>query len=335
MTGARATEHVRLAANDIELHLACQGDGPLVLMCHGFPGLWYSWRHQLPALAEAGYRAVAMDMRGYGGSSRPRSPDDYGFDRTAQDVLAVLDYFREPRAVLIGHDFGANLAWHMAVHHADRIRAVAALCVPYEMPLAGGADTLPSTLYAEIARHHFFHMHYYQQRDLPERNARGREREFLAKLFWALSADGNLLGWSDYPADACYIDVLAEPPLMPPWPWLSSDDFDYYLSQYLCDDPALTFIGGINSYRAMDRNWTLFRDSAHADVQVPALFVGGAEDPVVKLGSESEFNHMKARVKDLRGMALIAGAGHFIQQEQPAELNRYLLEFLAGLRPGT
>ena len=331
MTRLGGLEHIQIQADDVELHLACLGEGPLVLMCHGFPGLWYSFRHQLPVLADAGYRAVAMDMRGYGRSSRPRAVDAYGYDSTARDVLAVLDYFGEERAVLIGHDFGANLAWHMAVHHPDRIRAVAALCVPYDMPLAGGTDVQPSTLYAEIGRDHFFHMHYYQQLQVPERNACGREREFLVKLFWALSAEGDLLGWDSHPPQACYLDVLAQPPTMPPWSWLSADDFDYYLEQYLTDDPELTFIGGINSYRAMDHNWEMFRDSAHAEVNVPAVFVGGAEDPVVKLGSDAAFTHMQNRVRDLRGMTLIDGAGHFIQQEQPGQLNRQLLAFLASL----
>ena len=324
-------EHLQLEANGVQLHLACMGDGPLVLMCHGYPGLWYSWRHQLSAIASAGYRAVAMDMRGYGRSSRPASPEAYGFDSTSGDVLAVLDHFAEEKAVIFGHDFGANLAWHMAVHHPDRVRGIASLCVPYDMPLAGNSELRPSELYASIAADHFFHMHYYQRPGVPERSNIGREREFLAKLFWALCADGDLLDWTRFSADEHYIDVLAEPPAQPPWRWLTSADFDYYLSQYLCDDPELTFIGGINSYRAMDRNWDMFRDTAHAEVTVPALFVGGAEDPVVKMGSDEDFKHMQALVKDLRGMELLQGAGHFIQQEQPAALNRLLLRFLDSL----
>lgn len=152
-------------------------------MCHGYPGLWYSWRHQLSALAEAGYRAVALDMRGYGRSSRPLDSDQYGFDKTSADVLAVLDYFSAEQAVLFGHDFGANLAWHMGIHHADRIRGIAPLCVPYDMPLAGGSDILPSQLFADIAKNHFFHMHYYQAVGVAEASCQGREREFLSKLF--------------------------------------------------------------------------------------------------------------------------------------------------------
>ena len=308
------------------------GQGPLVVLCHGFPGLGYSWRHQLPALADAGYRAVAMDMRGYGRSSRPLASDAYGFDSTAGDVLAVLDYFKAAKAVIVGHDFGANLAWHMAVHHAERLRGAVSLCVPYEMPLAGGSDVLPSQLFADIAQNHFFHMHYYQQVGRAEAGCVGREREFLLKLFWALCADGELLNWENFPMEGTrYVDVLSEPAQPLPWSWLSAADFDIYYEQYMAAGAALAFVGGTNSYRVMDYNWRLFRDSAHADVLVPAAFIGGAEDPVVKLGSEAEFAHMRHCVKDLRIDTLLPGAGHFVQQEQPELTNTLLLEFLNGL----
>ncbi len=174
-------------------------------------------------------------------------------------------------------------------------------------------------------------MHYYQQKDIPENSCTGREREFLAKLFWALSADGELLNWENFPADAHYIDVLAEPPSDPPWNWLTLEDFEFYLQEYLGGGADTTFIGGINAYRVMDRNWELFRDTAQAEIALPALFVGGSEDPVVKLGSPEEFTRMQALVKDLRGMELLSGAGHFLQQEQPAALNRQLLTFLSSL----
>ena len=321
-----------MPANGVDLHLAELGTGPLVILCHGFPGLWYSWRHQLPALATAGYRAVALDMRGYGRSSRPVDSDDYGLDKTSEDVLAIMDDCGVEQAVLVGHDFGANLAWHMGVHHADRIRAIAPLCVPYDMELAGGSDVLPSVLFATLAEQHFFHMHYYQAEGVAETHVLGSEREFLKRLFWALCGDGSLLDWTDFPTEGTrYIDVLAVPPVDPPWHWLSAEDFDYYVQEYLCAGPELAFAGGINSYRAMDRNWRLFRDSAHAEVAVPALFVGGANDPVIALAGDAPFAHMREKVRDLRGLELIPGAGHFIQQEAPATLNRYLLDFLEGL----
>ena len=327
-----AVEHQQLQANGIELHLACQGVGPLVVMCHGYPGLWYSWRHQMQALSESGFHAVALDMRGYGGSSRPLESSAYGFDKLSADVLAVLDHFGQQQAVLLGHDFGANLTWHMGVYYPDRIRAIAPLCVPYDMELAGGSDVLPSTLFAAIAEQHFFHMHYYQEEGVAERHCLGREREFLSKLFWALSAEGELLNWENFPMEGThYIDVLAEPPKPLPWSWLSVEDMDYYVAQYLRAGSQLAFVGGANSYRTMDCNWQLQRDKAHAEVTIPTLFVGGAEDPVIKLAGDAPFAHMREKVNDLRTLELLPGAGHFIQQERPDLLNPLLLQFLRSL----
>jgi pimeloyl-ACP methyl ester carboxylesterase len=325
-------QHHDIRNGELLLHCVSAGDGPLVLMCHGYPGLWYSWRHQLPAVAAAGFRAVALDMRGYGRSSRPLHSDEYSYDKLAADLFAVMDYFEAEQAVLFGHDFGANLAWHMGIHHRERIRAIAPLCSPYDMDLAGGSDLQPSQLYAAIATEHFFHMHYYQQAGLAEKATAGREREFLEKLFWALCADGDLLDWQNYPSEGtAYIDVLAAPPQALPWSWLSLEDMDYYLQEYMRLGPEMAFIGGINCYRVMDRNWQIFRDTAHAAVELPTLFVGGEEDPVTKLSTPETFSHMRERVKDLRGMELLAGAGHFVQQEQPEALNHLLLDFLDSL----
>lgn len=327
-------EHRQIRNGDIDLHVASCGTGPLVVLCHGFPGLWYSWRKQLPALAQAGYQAVAMDMRGYGASSRPTAVADYGLAQTSTDVLAVIEHFgvENEKAVVIGHDFGANLAWHLSVHHRDRVRAIVSLCVPYGMALAGGVDVLPSSLYAQVAEQHFFHMHYYQQPGVAEASCRGRESEFLQKLFWALCAEGELLSWENYPAEGtAYIDVLAEPPTPPPWRWLSAEDFDYYLSQYMSAGPELTFAGGANAYRAMDENWRAFGPTANAKVEIPAMYIGGAEDPTVSLGGPDQFDVMDAQVLDLRGRPLIPGAGHFLQQEQPEALKKHLLAFLNDL----
>jgi pimeloyl-ACP methyl ester carboxylesterase len=325
-------EHIQLSTSDVELHLVYSGEGPLVVLCHGFPGLWYSWRHQIPEIAKAGYRVVALDMRGYGRSSRPLESDAYGYDCLAGDILAVLDHFGEEKAVIVGHDFGANLAWHMAVHYPERFRGVASLCVPYDMALAGGSDILPSELFASIAAEHFFHMHYYQTVGLAEKGWKGREREFLLKLFWALCAEGELLSWENFPSEGVsYTDVLSSPARDLPWSWISEEEFEYYLSEYMCDGTQRAFIGGANAYRVMDRNWRMFRNTAHAEVNIPATFIGGEEDPVVKLGSEAEFDHMRDKVKDLRGLTLIPDAGHFVQQEQAQATTALLLEFLNGL----
>lgn len=309
------------------------GSGPLVLLAHGFPGLWYSWRHQLPALAAAGYRAVALDMRGYGGSGRPAASDEYRFDLQAADLFAVMEHFAAASAVLVGHDFGANLAWHMGLFYPERIRAVAALASPRGMPLAGGGDVLPSELFAGVARQHFFHMHYFQAPGVAEADLQGREREFLLRLFWALSARGHLLDWRDYPsAGTTYLDVLAPPAVPLPWPWLSEADFEVYLRAYLdTPDPARVFAGGLNAYRSMDANWHAFHQRAHEPLPCPALFLAGEADPVLALGDSDLLANMRALVPDLRGEVLVPGAGHFVQQEQPQATNRALLDFLASL----
>lgn len=324
--------HQKVINGSVSLHIVTEGEGPLVVMCHGYPGLWYSWRKQLSALAAAGYRAVAMDMRGYGRSSRPLAVEAYAFDQLSGDVLAVMDHFGEEQAVMLGHDFGANLTWHMALKYPHRLRGIAPLCVPYDMELAGGSDVPPSQLFAAIAANHFFHMHYYQQPGLAEAGVKGREREFLMRLFWALSAKGRLLNWEDFPAEGVhYVDVLEPPSQDLPWSWLTEADMDYYVQEYLAAGPELAIIGGANSYRVMDHNWRHTRAIAHAPVQVPTLFVGGAEDPVIKLAGDAPLAHMQEKVADLRGIHLLEDAGHFIQQEQPGQLNELLLAFLHGL----
>lgn len=324
--------HQEISNGNVRLHIVSAGRGPLVLMCHGFPGLWYSWRHQLTALASAGYQAVAMDMRGYGRSSRPIVSSEYSFDKLSGDVLAVLDHFGVASAVMVGHDFGANLAWHMGIHHPDRICAIAPLSAPYDMELAGGCDILPSQLFAAVASNHFFHMHYYQSVGVAERSARGREAELLRKLFWALGAEGKLLNWENFPSEGtAYLDVLEEPPQSLPWSWLSLEDMEFYVDEYLSAGRDLAFAGGVNSYRVMDKNWLMFREFAHAEIEVPAFFAIGEQDPVYSLSGPEPFAVMKSRVKNLREVALIPNCGHFLQQEQPDTLNELLLDFLKSL----
>lgn len=202
--------HHRIATNGIAMHIATQGEGPLVILCHGFPGLWYSWRYQLSALAEAGFQAVAMDLRGYGRTDRPLDPAVYDSDTVIADVLGLLDALAAEQAVFIGHDFGAALVYNLAVRHPGRVAAVVGVACPYDFDLAGrgcaGArppaqasyergfarpDKKPTQCFADIARHHFYHMHYYQKIGPAEAELGAAPRIFLERLFWALSADGQ------------------------------------------------------------------------------------------------------------------------------------------------
>src|SRR5580704_11327943 len=176
-----ALTHHEINTGGVRLHVAAQGSGPPVIFCHGFPGLWYSFRHQLPALAAAGFGAIAPDQRGYGASSRPTAPALYDADYMMQDMLAVLDALGERQAVFVGHDFGAQQVCNLAVRHPERVRALVIMSCPYDFDLAGrggagaappaasGADrpfavpgVRPSEAFAAVARQHFFHMHYFQ-----------------------------------------------------------------------------------------------------------------------------------------------------------------------------
>jgi pimeloyl-ACP methyl ester carboxylesterase len=334
----------------LRLKACCNGAGPLVLMLHGFPGLGYSWRHQMDPLARAGFHAVALDALGYGGSDRPLAIEHYTSDRQNAYLAAVLDHFGQDRAVIVGQDFGAQYAWNFAVRSSARVRGLVAT-IPYDYDLAGRAllgaartvaedapvmpdcaspNDPPSARFAEMARHHFVHLHYFQAVGPADRELAADPVRFLANDFWALSARGDLWSWSaTQSAGHGYLDAL--PPAPPlPWDWLSEDEFAQFVTGYDHPDPDRRFIGGLNSYRTADANWEIGRKWADHDVQVPTLFIHGAKDP-----SFGFFPHWRERLErrapGLRAVVEIADAGHFLQQEQPQAFNSALLEFLAGL----
>jgi len=317
------------------MHVAYQGEGPLVLMVHGNPGLWYSWRHQFAPLADAGFLAVAVDCRGYGRTDRPLEVALYDAAQFQADLLGVLDAFGAERAFVVGQDFGAQHAWNLAVRVPERVIGVVGM-VPYDFDLAGRfcdpqsefARTRPTERFAAVARQHFFHLHYFQQVGPAEAELGAQPRSYLQRLFHALGAQGNLLAWEAVPTEGTgYLDAL--PPAPPlPWPWLAQDDFNYYLAEFLNCDPSLAFIGPLNSYRTADRNWELGAPWAESCVQRPSLFLSGAEDPVLKLLPADALGRQRARLSDLRGEVLVPGAGHFVQQEQPRATNDALLWFL-------
>jgi len=332
------------------MHAVSQGEGPAVLFCHGFPGLWYSWRHQLPVIADAGFRAIAVDMRGYGRSDRPLSASDYGNQTIVGDLTGVLDALGEEQAVFVGHDFGAQAAWAAALHAPKRVRGVVSLAVPYGVGFAGGEKNAreqtttrneegtkgrkPSETYAAIAKNHFLHLHYFQKPGAAEAELGNHPRSFLKRIYWALSARGSLLDFEKFPAEGTgYLDVLADPKEPLPWPWLNEADLDYLVEEYMQTGPEAAFIGGLNSYRAMDLNWEHDRKYGRRHVEQPALFICGEKDPVLQILTPKTLETMPNRVADLRGIEFIPDAGHFVQQEQPQTVNRHLLTFLSALHP--
>jgi pimeloyl-ACP methyl ester carboxylesterase len=345
--------HRELRTNGIDMHIAEAGSGPLVVMVHGFPGLWFSWRHQLPVLAAAGWHAVAVDQRGYGRTDRPTDPAVYDADYVANDMLGLLDALGEKKAIFIGHDFGAQLVYNLAVRHPDRVTAVIGMACPYDFDLAGrggmgskpakddnnfnaefaAPDMRPSEVFARAAKRHFLHLHYFQEIGPGETELGAQPREFLTRLFWALSPRGNLLGWANYPTEGTgYLDVLEKPAMPLPWPWMSQEDMDTYVTEFTRQGGEKTFIGGLNSYRVADRNWELGAKWADADIEMPSAFIAGDHDPVLKMIRPDALDILRSRSRDLRQVSIIADAGHFVQQEQPDATNIAILSFLESVR---
>ncbi len=291
-----------IAVNGIELNVLEQGEGPLVVLCHGFPELAYSWRHQIPALVEGGYRVVAPDMRGFGRSSAPAEIAAYDVVSLCGDLCGLLDALGEQSALFAGHDWGAHAVWQLAVLHPQRVRAVAGLSVPF-VPRAP-APPIP------ILRRHLgedFYIVWFQKPGVAdEALARDVRRTLTTSRQWTAQ-------WAEEVAEE------SKPP-----PWMSEQELDVYVEAF----ERTGFTGGLNWYRNMDRNWELTAGVAERHVEQPALFLTGERDPVQSFMPPEA---MQGWVDDLRVEIVVPGAGHWVQQQAPEAVNAALLEFLRSL----
>jgi pimeloyl-ACP methyl ester carboxylesterase len=312
--------HRTFETNGINMHIAEVGEGPLVLLLHGFPELWYSWRHQLPALAAAGYHAVAADVRGYGGSDAPQAIESYNMLSHVADAVGVLDALGETTAVVVGHDWGAPMAWHCALLYPDRFSAVVGLSVPH-MPRPPAP---PTQLMKQMFQDNFFYMLYFQEPGVAEAELEADVRRSIRLMFYDASGDAPQSGWaSQRPADVGLLVDMREPDKLPSW--FTDADQDYYTGEF----ERTGFRGALNRYRNVDRDWEELAHLAGAKVEQPALFIAGERDGVLRFASTDA---MKAIVPNLRESVILPGCGHWTQQERPDEVNAALLEFLKGLR---
>src|SRR5262245_44687207 len=311
--------HRTVDANGIRMHLAEAGSGPLVLLCHGFPESWYSWRHQLPALAAAGYHAVAPDMRGYGRTDRPDAIDQYTQLHHVGDMAGVLDALGAETAVIVGHDWGAPVAWNAALLRPDRFVAVAALSVPY----TPRGSTRPTELLSRAYGDRFMYMLYFQTPGVAEAELERDVKSTMRRVLHGLSGEGAGMP-SDLPDRSGFLDVMPEPERLPAW--LSEADVAFYAGEF----ERTGFRGGLNWYRNLDRTWELMAAWRGAPVTVPALFVAGDRDPVIAR-TRAAMDAMGTTVPKLRRSMLLPGCGHWTQQERPDEVNAALLDFLRGL----
>ncbi len=318
--------HRVVDASGLRVHVAEAGEGPLVLLLHGFPESWYSWRHQLTALAAAGFHAVAPDQRGYGRTGPPERSglrggvDSYTIMHLTGDVIALLGALGAQQAVVAGHDWGAAVAWHAALLRPDRIRGVIGLSVPYSPrgstpPVAALRDRLGDG----------FYMVYFQQPGIADAELNAdRTATFRRVLAGAFAAGAS--GVPVIPPGGGFLDMCPEPAVLPGW--LTDDDIDTYAAQYA----EAGFTGPLNWYRNLDRNWELTAPWHHAPVTVPALYLAGQDDLVLRFsGAAGAAGRLREMVPRLRGPVLLPGCGHWIQQERPDEVSAALAGFLREL----
>jgi pimeloyl-ACP methyl ester carboxylesterase len=319
-----------IESNGIRLNIAELGKGPVVLLCHGFPESWYSWRHQLAPLAAAGFRAVACDMRGYGKSDRPDAIDQYTLFHLTGDMVGLLDALGVPTAVMVGHDWGATVAWHAALLRPDRFRAIVGLSVPFRP--RGAAP--PTSMMPKTADAQFYQL-YFQDPGVAEAEFERDPRATVRNMLYGGSGNAPRLagasagfGIGMVPRGGGFMRGAPAPDVLPPW--LTEHDIDFYAGEFR----RTGFRGALNWYRNIDRNWQLLAPFAGAPVTVPALYVGGDRDMVVAFpGMDQLLANLKRFVPALRGTLMLTGCGHWTQQERPDEVNAALIDFLRSL-PG-
>jgi pimeloyl-ACP methyl ester carboxylesterase len=319
--GTVAITHRTVRTNGIDVRLDEAGEGPLVVLCHGFPELSYSWRHQLPALAAAGYHAVAPNQRGYGGTTQPAEIEAYDIVHLTDDLLGLLDALGASEAVFVGHDWGAPVVWHLALRAPERVRGVVGMSIPF-LPRPERPPT-------EILRSRFsdiwLYLLYFQEPGVADAELGRDPATTMRRFMCAISGEGSLeelVARTSVRDERGLLDRLPEPEGLPGW--LTQADLDHYAAAF----GRTGFTGGLNWYRNLDRNWELTADYAGARVQVPALYIAGGRDPVIFVSSPRD---LRPWVDDLRGVIVLPDAGHWIQQERPAEVNAALLDFLASL----
>ena len=310
--------------NGLDVHYVEEGVGPLVVLLHGFPHTWFSWRHQISALAEAGYRVVAPDLRGMGQTTVPDDVEEYRADRIVADICGLLDHLGEERAVFSGLDFGLFAAYDVAFEHPERVHGLIGL----QNPFYAVYDRLPSEVERERGREHFNHMSYYL--DDPagaQADLEAHPREILAKIFHILSEKADFTQVWAHPPGTSYRRALPAPPELP-WPWLTEWELEAYVGDY----SRSGFRGGVNWYLAADANWEYRRRRAQTRTTVPFYFLGSEADvDLAHWHGESPTESLREHHADVRAVRTVATGGHMIAMENPGEVNRVFVDFLADL----
>ncbi|BBI20418.1 epoxide hydrolase [Qipengyuania flava] len=306
------------------LRCAVEGEGPLVIMVHGFPESWYSWRHQIGPVADAGFTACAIDVRGYGGSDKPQPVEAYAMERIVGDLIGLRKAMSpDAPAVLVGHDWGAPIVWNSALTHPEHFRAVAGMSVPF--------SGVPQRPFTEVFREHFtsqgrfFYQEYFQEPGVAEAEAEADPRDFVQRMMYSISGDVPPGDYWDKPRGATFLEGLPDPE---PVAWLTEDDLDFYEAEFT----ASGFRGPLNRYRNHEADYEWLQNWAGKRIEQPALFIGGTRDPATFLFGAIE--DPVALVKMFAPRAeghILDGVGHWTQQERPDEVNAVLIDWLKWL----
>jgi pimeloyl-ACP methyl ester carboxylesterase len=323
--------HRFIDVNGIRMHIAEQGQGPLVILCHGFPECWYTWKYQLPVLAGAGYHVVAPDQRGYGQTDRPESIEAYTILHLVGDMVGLLDALDEERAILIGHDWGANVVWNAALMRPDRFRAVVNMSVPYvprSQVYGPRSNVRPTEAMKQLVGNNSFYQLYFLEPGLAEAEMEQDVRKTMLQVFYALSGDAAASErWHPIlpnPGTGMFTET-AVPATLPSW--LSEEDLDYFTEQF----QRSGFRGGLNWYRNFDRNWELTAPFSGATITQPTLFIWGDRDPVFEVpGTSARVERQRQFVPTMREL-LLPGCGHWVQMERATEVNEAIIDFLRNL----
>lgn len=309
---------------EVALRCAVEGEGPLVIMVHGFPESWYSWRHQIGPVADAGFTACAVDVRGYGGSDKPQPVEAYAMERIVGDLIGLRKALSpDAPAVLVGHDWGAPIVWNSALTHPEHFRAVAGMSVPF--------SGVPQRPFTEGFREHFtsqgrfFYQEYFQEPGVAEAEAEADPRDFVERMMYSISGDVPPGDYWDKPLGATFVEGLPDPE---PVAWLTEDDLDFYEAEFT----ASGFRGPLNRYRNHEADYEWLQNWAGKRIEQPALFIGGTRDPATFLFGAIE--DPVALVKMFAPRAeghILDGVGHWTQQERPDEVNAVLINWLKRL----
>ncbi|KAK9052526.1 hypothetical protein SSX86_029155 [Deinandra increscens subsp. villosa] len=310
--------HHLIKANGIQIHVAeKKGQGPFVLLLHGFPETWVSWHHQIHDLGSHGYHVVAPDLRGYGDSDSPPSPSSYTMFHIVADLIGLLDHFNQQQVFVVGHDWGATAAWHLSLFRPDRVKGIVAICVPF-FPRD---PHIRPTLFFKQSFGDDLYISQFQEAGRAERGFAKYDYLTVIKKWLLITKTDALVA----PPGMEIIDDLETPSQLPPW--ITEEELQLYADKF----QQSGFTGGLNYYRAMDLTWELLAPWQGSKITVPAKFIIGDKDVGYKSFTKPylEGNLMKTLVPDIE--VVILEGHHYIQQEKPQQVSHEIISFIQKL----